>query len=316
MSGITPALLQELDVSYDGLIMAVMLFGAFALLSCVNLYSLFIKRSAFLGCYVLFMLAFTTIYIGVSIRFLRVQLIDDQQDVEGTAVWWEVVTDAGFVMNTWMTDGLLLYRCYLIWLSSWMIAILPALLYLGEVATGISFLVFSAHPNASYSTRQVKAFLDPYWCFSLVLNVIVSFLIAGRLLHYRHQQKKFLGPQHTRHYTTIAAVLVESAAIYIGWVAVALAFFIRNSVWENLFIPLLGLVQVIAPNLIIYRLITGRGFSYDDSKEIKAGSTIKFADPPVTQRTEEAKSTYIDSSLLASSQGLGEGRDGSSHSAV
>jgi hypothetical protein len=48
-----------------------------------------------------------------------------------------------------------------------------------------------------------------------VTNITFTALICGRLIHYQLRLKKLMGPQQSSQYTTIAAMVVESASINI-----------------------------------------------------------------------------------------------------
>ena len=137
-----------------------------------------------------------------------------------------------------------LYRCYIIWTESYYILILPGIVYLGSVGCAIALLVFAANPGAMYSSHTVQVFGTASWTLSLSLNVIVTVLIAGRLLYYRSRLREILGPNHGKVYTTIIAITVESAAIYAVFELMALVAFLTNSPTKNVFFPMLGNVQV------------------------------------------------------------------------
>ena len=72
-------------------------------------------------------------------------------------------------------------------------------------------------------------FLFTVWCYSLALNVLVTLLICGRLAYYRFLLKKTLGGNAAAPYTSIAAMIVESEAIYTAYLIVFIVPLIRNN---------------------------------------------------------------------------------------
>ena len=58
------------------------------------------------------------------------------------------------------------------------------------------------------------SFTLPYFALSVSLNLLLSLMIAGRLLAMRAQMRAALGREHTRLYTSVSAVIIEAAAIY------------------------------------------------------------------------------------------------------
>ena len=101
----------------------------------------------------------------------------------------------------------------------------------------------------------------PYFTLSLSLNVLVTIAIVLRLLLYRHRIANVLGTSHGSQYTSIAAMIVESAAIFSAFSICFLIPFALNSSISSIFLQALGQVQISATLLIIYRVASGKGWS-------------------------------------------------------
>ena len=93
------------------------------------------------------------------------------------------------------------------------------------------------------------------------VNLLLTLLIVGRLLALSNQVTRMLGPQHERTYTSVAALLVESAAPY----AVANLIFIVTygigSPGSNVVLPVLSQIMCTSSVLIILRVANGRAWS-------------------------------------------------------
>jgi hypothetical protein len=84
----------------------------------------------------------------------------------------------------------------------------------------------------------------PYWAISISMTVILTALIAGRLLFMRYRLDKLVGARTSTPYVTITAMLVESAALYSINGLIFLVSYGVNSPSQNLWLPLLGQTQV------------------------------------------------------------------------
>jgi hypothetical protein len=79
---------------------------------------------------------------------------------------------------------------------------------------------------------------------SLILNVILSGSIVLRLLFFRWRIQKDLGPAAGRQYISIAAMLIESAMLYIVvWIPSLVPTFLQIP-FQNVFTPACVPVQV------------------------------------------------------------------------
>jgi len=77
---------------------------------------------------------------------------------------------------------------------------------------GIMFLIQVSTTNP-YVTNGVN-FTLPYLSLSLALNIILTITIVLRLLTFRYRVVSVLGPKYGTQYTSIAAMIIESAALY------------------------------------------------------------------------------------------------------
>lgn len=79
---------------------------------------------------------------------------------------------------------------------------------------------------------------------SLALNILVTILIVGRLLLCRYRIGKVMGTKHGAHYASLAAMIVESAAMYSAFSLLFLIPFAMGSSLSQLFLQALSPVQV------------------------------------------------------------------------
>ena len=116
-------------------------------------------------------------------------------------------------------------------------------------AMGAIFLFQISRPTANFWTETSVNFGVPYFSLSTALNILLTLLIAARLLSYRAALRRAFGAQHAHSvpYAGIAAMMVESSLLY----AVSSLLFIgpygAKSHVSNIFLPVLSQVQVRPP---------------------------------------------------------------------
>ena len=108
----------------------------------------------------------------------------------------------------------------------------------GMPVTGSLYIYHGRH------TAPPTIYTLAYSISSLALNLTATGFIAGRLLAYRHRVVSQLGRGHGHHYVGIAAVVVESAAIYTGFLIFVIVAFALESPAMNLLLQIIWHVQV------------------------------------------------------------------------
>lgn len=75
-------------------------------------------------------------------------------------------------------------------------------------------LVLAGSPGGNFFHGKVINFGVPYYTITIGLNIIITSLICFRLLRLGKAVSKALGRESARMYTSVAAMLIESAAPY------------------------------------------------------------------------------------------------------
>ncbi|KIL60275.1 hypothetical protein M378DRAFT_14252 [Amanita muscaria Koide BX008] len=200
----------------------------------------------------------------------------------------DVILITGVFVLTFLSDLLMIWRCWVIWTSSsralaFVVVAFPSLTLLASIATGIVWIQQSALPGPALFNKMALAFGTSYYVTSLGVNIAVTILITLRLALHRRVLLESLPPDHATHYLSIVAIVVESAALYS---VIALTFIISyalNSPINQIFLGILPASQQIAGYLIILRLAQGRAWSADTLTETTGATpqltTIQFDDP-------------------------------------
>ncbi|KAJ7455944.1 hypothetical protein B0H11DRAFT_1965412 [Mycena galericulata] len=159
--------------------------------------------------------------------------------------------DILLVTNNLLTDGVLIYRCFLIWDRNRYIIILPSLMLL--LTTVLSYI--SAYEGDYPSAAGPAIDLRIGFALGVLTNLVLVGLTAGRIWHTRGKARQLMKNEVVRRYTTATAMILESGAIVCAWVVVyvILRSLSPPTVWR---IFRGGLAQMlnIVPILIVVRV--------------------------------------------------------------
>lgn len=216
------------------------------------------------------MFSFATVYTGMTLDLQSIAFIDNRAfpGVDGLIppgpLGYQllvypnaivVVPNLMVLLNSWLADGLLLYRCYIIYAKKYWVVVFPCLMYLASVGMGIWFVYQNSQPDSVSNALGAGAGV-PYFAISISLNILLTLLIVSRLIVHSKNIRKAMGANGGTGgvYNAIITMLTESSALY----AVSSVLFIvpwsRGSWVADIFLPILAQNQVIAPFLITLRV--------------------------------------------------------------
>ncbi|EPQ51899.1 hypothetical protein GLOTRDRAFT_21904, partial [Gloeophyllum trabeum ATCC 11539] len=230
--------------------------------------------------YVTVMFVLGTLFQASNSQFTQLAYVEDRDFPGGPAVYEEAMFyipvdtmgNVAYVLSNWLADGLLMWRCMVICRASfipiWIIMALPCLLYAGSLSMGVCYLVQVSTPNSSAWVTTSVNFTLPYASLSFGLNIIITLVIVVRLLVSRRQLRRILGRGHGTHYTSIMAMLVESAILYAAFSIFFLAPWAAGNALANICFQASGQVQIIAPFMIIARVALGKAWGADTSTKL------------------------------------------------
>jgi len=279
----------------DGTVAGSVVFGMLSMIALNCLRNLFKGRPLRqvqwgIVAYTIIIYSWATIYLGTWTKYVEMMFIDDRNypgDPGGPLGFYEnetpgiyVVVLVAYAIINFMADGLLMYRCYMVWNRKWWIMIVPVCMYLVSIALAILATFELVEPGAPYFSTTQASFTLPWYALSITLNLLLTALIAGKLLSARNKLRAVLGEAHAKLYTSITAMIVESAALYSFTSIIVIsnyASFIASYSFLFLNVSYLvhAMVMTICPLLIISRVARGRAYS---EEAITRGSTaFQFA---------------------------------------
>jgi hypothetical protein len=135
-----------------------------------------------------------------------------------------------------------------------------------ELAVSIPTLIQNATPTGFRGAGLSGVnWTEPFLYLNVSVNLTFTVVIVARLLAHRHYIRSVIGSKHASHYTGVAAMLIESSAIY-GVVALCFAILLaRGSPATELFLAPTVQTQVRASMIGIHTNIADRPFTDDRS---------------------------------------------------
>ncbi|KAI0631476.1 hypothetical protein C8Q77DRAFT_138885 [Trametes polyzona] len=224
------------------------------------------------------LLLMITIYVAVQSVFGEEMWIvhadypggSAQYLADNAAVWYQTLGSAASVVLNLMSDGLLIYRTYVVW-SDWRVAIFPSILYLATAALGILTCYASGSPNANFFVGAAAQIALSYSSVVIGLNVTCTVFICGRILYLAHRMEATLGREVSRTYTGAAALIVESMLPYTLFGIAYVVTLGMDSQYSIFFLSVYVMFTCVSPQMIILRVLMGRGWT------LEAGSSVVSA---------------------------------------
>ncbi|OJT08330.1 hypothetical protein TRAPUB_782 [Trametes pubescens] len=233
-------------------------------------------RTTFLLAYITVLLIVETMFAIVQARTVQELYIENRNyptgpwqyflDTQNLAI--NVIFYATLFVMTFMCDTLMLWRSWIIWTASgrttaYLVNLFPFLMLVASFVMGTLWTLQSSHPGLSLYSKQPLAYGTAYYTISLGVNVILTALIIARLLAYRRTHLAHLPAAHAQQYLSLAALIIESAALYSAFAIAFLVSYAMNAPINQIWLGFASGAQPIATYLIIYRVADGTAWTKD-----------------------------------------------------
>ncbi|KAJ3484765.1 hypothetical protein NLI96_g5420 [Meripilus lineatus] len=254
------------------------------------------KSALYILAYITLLLSVETIFVAVQARTVQVVYIDNRNYPGGPWAYFlatqnlaiNVMFYATLFVLTFLSDILVLWRCWVIWMSSGrmyatIVTAVPGVMLLGSFGLGFLSVPHGLHAN---HCALPMAYGTSYYAISLGVNIILTILITTRLVLYRRSIMARLPAEYASHYVSLAAIIVESAAIYSVFAILFLITYAVNNPTNQVLLAFASAAQQIATYLIIYRLAEGRAWNSSTIAQ-ETLTQMNFAPKDRVQRTDE-----------------------------
>ncbi|KAH7913640.1 hypothetical protein BJ138DRAFT_1111293 [Hygrophoropsis aurantiaca] len=189
----------------------------------------------------------------------------------------------------WCGNSLMIWRCTIIYqdcrtITKYTVFAVLLMLLLATLVSGLLWVSPVIGPWNIRGQTSIPVTIT-YFSFAIALSTVITILIASRLLLYRHRIINFAGKGSGSQYTNITMIVVESSLLYSSCSLLYLALFTVENPMDFIFLQMLGMVDVIASFLIIYRVLTGRAWS--SASTVITLTTIRFGHGPENNARDE-----------------------------
>ncbi|KAH9850938.1 hypothetical protein C2E23DRAFT_267740 [Lenzites betulinus] len=243
------------------------------------------------------LLLMITIYVAVQSVFGEEMWIvnadypggNGQYLADNAAVWYQTFGSAASIVLNLMSDGLLIYRTYVVW-SDWKVVVFPSILYLASAALGILTCYVSGTPNSDFFLGKAADIALSYSTVVIGLNVTCTAFICGRILWVARRMEATLGRDVSRTYTGAASLIVESMLPYTLFGIAYVVTLGLNSPYEIFFLSVYVMFTCLSPQMIILRVLMGRGWTRDAATS--TGSARFVTNPTTSAGGSTTRFTY------------------------
>ncbi|KAG1898785.1 uncharacterized protein F5891DRAFT_1144498 [Suillus fuscotomentosus] len=218
-----------------------------------------------------------------------------------------VVKNIIYTMQTMLGDGMVIYRCYIVWQSVWVI-IVPSCLWLGITVCGIC-AVYSVS-KATNQAGNIFAKATGQWITAFYAMTLASNLLASGFLAYRiWKMERDISAVRTSNNSMmpIVRVLADAAILYSVTLLSALVCFVEGNNGQYVVLDMIMPIISIAFYMIIIRMAM-KTTSYGHISTARMGSNETARETPqqyhmmrmpvevhisqITHQDETSKSTY------------------------
>ncbi|EIM87203.1 uncharacterized protein STEHIDRAFT_110479 [Stereum hirsutum FP-91666 SS1] len=156
-----------------------------------------------------------------------------------------------------LTNMILVNRLWIVWDHSRRVVAVPTLLFVALVVLSIVSTIDLLRPESPICLNQALPMSIVVGCCSISINIFVTLNIMYRLLSMRRLIRQALPMRDVKMYTSLSAMIVESAALPTVPYLIYLVFYAIDSGFRAVVLPLVVQSMCIAPELIILRVALG-----------------------------------------------------------
>lgn len=167
-----------------------------------------------------------------------------------------VVKNAILVLQTLLGDGVVIYRCYIVWQSVWII-IIPCILWCGIAAFGVVTLYDFSQASSTNNvfTKKTGHLVATFMALTLATNLLSSGLLAYRIWK---SERKVSGIRATKRKMPLLRVFLDAAILYSAALCSSIICFVLSNnglyVMADLNVPIIS----IAFYMVFIRMTSSR----------------------------------------------------------
>ncbi|KAG1752146.1 hypothetical protein EDB19DRAFT_1093898 [Suillus lakei] len=162
-----------------------------------------------------------------------------------------------YLLQTLLADGVVIYRCFVVWQSVWVI-IVPSLLWCGSVVTGVAANYFIAQASSSevIFAKSLGQWITAFVVLTITTNFLSSGLLAYRIWVIDRDSSTIRATKSTM--MPIVRVLMDAAVLYSATLVTTLICFLCSNNGETVLIDMAMPIMSIAFYMVLIRVAITR----------------------------------------------------------
>ncbi|KAG1836893.1 hypothetical protein DFJ58DRAFT_864143 [Suillus subalutaceus] len=192
-----------------------------------------------------------------------------------------LIKNALYVMQTLVADGVVIYRCYIVWQSTRVI-ILPCMLWCGVAATGFHAIYSCSQASGSIYVPELAQWVMAFLVLTIATNLLSSGLLAYRI--WMIERSVFIVRTTKSTLMPILRVLVDSAVLYSAVLFPALICFMLSNTGEVVVLNMAMPIMSIAFYMVLIRIAINRNRRFSTPRtasEIEQGNSRQYHMSPL-----------------------------------
>jgi hypothetical protein len=167
--------------------------------------------------------------------------------------WTFTVKNHVYTVQTLIGDGVILYRCYMVWQSK-LIMIFPSLLWCAAGVTGImsSYTASEVTQNGVFG-GLLSQWITSFWAIALATNLLATLLLVCRIWHVDRKATRLRAGRQSQ-LRPILQILVDAGAIYTLTLLVALICFVCQTNGQYVVLDMVTPIISITFYMVIIRV--------------------------------------------------------------
>ncbi|KAG0707141.1 hypothetical protein DFH29DRAFT_797176 [Suillus ampliporus] len=187
-----------------------------------------------------------------------------------------VIKNGIYTLQTMLGDGMVIYRCYAVWQSIWVI-IIPSMLWFGITVCGVCAVYSVSQATSKAGNIFAKAtgqWITVFYAMTLATNLLASGFLAYRIWMIECNVSAIRTKKGTL--MPLVRVLVDAAILYSVSLLLALVCFVKSNNGQYVMLDMIMPIISIAFYMVIIRIaINKRTHSYLST--IRGGVTSETA---------------------------------------
>ncbi|KAK7055352.1 hypothetical protein R3P38DRAFT_2499429 [Favolaschia claudopus] len=228
--------------------------------------------------------SFGCIHIAVDIKRIYTGLVLNRFFPGGPSAWFANGSDESFIFKnsiysfqTAIGDGVVIYRCYMVW-RSWWIIVLPVILWCSVAATAAGTVITLSQPAADSADIFVKRtgqWITAFYATTLTCNLVATAILAYKLWAIERGSHGRVGKSMT---WPVLMIIVDAGALYSITLIAALTCFVSKSNAQYIVLDMVTPIISIAFYMVLLRVGISqntRSFANTGGSSFPAGTNLQ-----------------------------------------